>query len=113
MGSSLFGVRGESTYFDPLAITIGLQRAGQKAPFGQGLWGWARNGLGKGRELVIGAIPLNLLVEFLAIGGCANPQVLDLGDIGEVVESLDIQRCTQDGVVRAPGIDPGFGRCGK
>lgn len=69
MGSSLFGVRGESTYFGPLAITIRLQRQGRKGPLGTAFW--LRSG--QRRELVISAIPLDFLVEFIAIGRGANP----------------------------------------
>lgn len=68
MGLSSFGVKGESTYFGPLAITIRLRRWGEKAPLG-----WAfRSGLGQRRELVIGAIPLDFLVELIAGGRSAN-----------------------------------------
>ena len=68
MGLSSFGVRGESTYFGPLAITIRLRRKGEKAPVG-----WAfRSGLGQRRELVIGAIPLDFLMELIAGGRSAD-----------------------------------------
>ena len=87
MGSSLFGGGGESTYFGPLAITIGLR---SRAPKGrsQGLRSQAkklaRGRLGQGRELVEGAVPLDLLMEIFA-GGCgANAQKFNLGDIGKV-----------------------------
>ncbi|CAB4808679.1 unannotated protein [freshwater metagenome] len=81
MGSSLFGVTGESTYFGPLAITIRLRRARLKSPFDQAF----KRGLGQRGELVISAIPLDFLVEFIAIGRGADSKVLDRGDIGEVI----------------------------
>lgn len=61
MASSLFGVRGESTYFGPLAITIRLRTPRR----------WTRV-LGQRRKLVKGAIPLDFLVELLAGGGGAD-----------------------------------------
>lgn len=68
MALSSFGVKGESTYFAPLAITIRLRRQGEKTPLD-----WAfRSGLGQRRELVIGAIPLDFLVEFIAVGRGAD-----------------------------------------
>lgn len=68
MGLSSFGVKGESTYFGPLAITIRLRRWGEKAPLG-----WAfKSGLRQRRELVIGAIPLDFLVELIAGGRGAD-----------------------------------------
>ncbi len=68
MGLSSFGVRGESTYFGPLAITIRLRRRGEKTPLG-----WAfRSDLGQRRELVIGAIPLDFLMYLIAGGRSAD-----------------------------------------
>ena len=78
---SSFGVRGESTYCDPLAVTFRLQNSLTCAASFKALI--AR--LGQRGELVIGAVPLDLLMELIA-GRCgADPQMLDRGDIGEVI----------------------------
>ena len=75
------GVRGESTYCDPLAVTFRLQNSLTCAASFKALI--AR--LGQRGELVIGAVPLDLLMELIA-GRCgADPQMLDRGDIGEVI----------------------------
>lgn len=66
----MFGARGESTYCGLSAVTFRLQRAGQKPRP-------ARGSLGQRSELVIGAIPLDLLVELIAGGRGADAQVLD------------------------------------
>ena len=64
----MFGARGESTHCDPLAVTFRLQsELDQAASF---LALFAR--LGQRGELVIGAIPLDLLVELIAGGRGAD-----------------------------------------
>ena len=74
--------------------------------------GW-RAVLGQRGELVIGAIPLDFLVEFIAGGRSRDPQMLHLGDIGKIAQNLWVKGGAQDRVVRAARIDPRFGRCGK
>ena len=69
MITSFFGRRGESTHFGSLAITIRLRRRGEKAPLN---WPF-KSGLGQRGELVIGAVPLDFLMELIASGRGADP----------------------------------------
>ena len=91
MSLSLFEPLCASTCSPHLAITIRLRIQRPAEPshrLRSRLRKLARGRLGQGGEFVEGAVPLDLLMEIIA-GGCgANPQMFYLGDICKVNQNF-------------------------
>ena len=62
------------------------------------------------REVVVGAVPAQLVGELRDRGVLVDDEQLDPGDLGQVVQRFHLQRRREHAVVRAPGHQPRLGR---